>query len=99
MSTAIIGVGNIGSALAEHLVAGGESVVLAAHEPPRAVVEQLGSLASAATVNDAIDAADVVIFAVMFDAMKELVEQNIARLEDKVVVDPSNPLARDETGE
>ena len=33
MTTAIIGVGQIGKPLAEHLVAGGEPVVLAARDP------------------------------------------------------------------
>ena len=32
MTTAIVGVGNIGSAVARHLVAGGESVVLTAKD-------------------------------------------------------------------
>jgi phosphoglycerate dehydrogenase-like enzyme len=35
MTTAIIGVGNIGGAVARHLVAGGESVVLAATDHER----------------------------------------------------------------
>jgi hypothetical protein len=99
MSTAIVGVGNIGSALAELLVAGGEPLVLAASKPPETTVRQLGSLASAENVSDAIDAADVVIFAVMFDVMKALIGQNIARLHGKVVVDPSNPVAFNDRGE
>jgi predicted dinucleotide-binding enzyme len=36
MTTAIVGVGNIGGAVARHLVAGGESVVLAAKEESNA---------------------------------------------------------------
>ena len=36
LTTAIIGVGNIGSPLARHLVGGGESVVLAAKDESRA---------------------------------------------------------------
>jgi predicted dinucleotide-binding enzyme len=36
MSTAIVGVGEIGGALARHLVAGGESVVIAAKSPAHA---------------------------------------------------------------
>jgi 8-hydroxy-5-deazaflavin:NADPH oxidoreductase len=99
MSTAIIGVGNIGSVLAERLVAGGEPVVLAARKPPEAAVKQLGGLASAAKVSDAIEAAEVVIFAVMFDVMKELVSQHFLKLDGKVVVDPSNPVARDDKDE
>jgi 8-hydroxy-5-deazaflavin:NADPH oxidoreductase len=36
MTTAIIGVGNIGSALARHLIAGGELVLLAAKDESNA---------------------------------------------------------------
>lgn len=47
MTTAIVGVGNIGSALARHLVAGGEPVVLAAKDEARAqaLADELGPLA------------------------------------------------------
>ena len=41
MTTAIVGVGNIGGALARHLVAGGESVVLAAKDQSRAEARRL----------------------------------------------------------
>lgn len=99
MSTAIIGVGNIGRALAGHLVAGGEQVVLAAAEPPEALARQLGDLASAVTVSDAIKAADVIVLAVWLDVMKDLIEQHRAALAEKIVVDPSNPIAENDKGE
>jgi 8-hydroxy-5-deazaflavin:NADPH oxidoreductase len=99
MSTAVVGAGKIGSALAEHLVAGGEHVVVAAGEPPEALVKQLGDLASAAPVSEAIEAADVVIFAVWLDVMKNLINQNLPELDGKVVVDTSNPVATDDKGE
>jgi predicted dinucleotide-binding enzyme len=99
VSTAIIGVGNIGTAIAGHLVAGGERVVLAATAPPAPLARQLGDLASAATVEDAIAAADVVIVALMFDVSKGLIEQHHAGLAGKVVVDPSNPVAINDKGE
>ena len=99
MSIAIIGAGNIGRTVAGHLVDGGESVVLAASEPPTALASQLGDLATAAPVPEAIDAADIVIFAVWFDVMKGLIEQNRSRLADKIVVDPSNPVAANDQGE
>lgn len=99
MSTAIIGVGNIGKTVASELIAGGEQVVLAAAEPPQALAEQFGDLASAATVSDAINTADAVVFAVWFDVVKSLIEQNRPALAGKVVVDPSNPVAPNEAGE
>ena len=99
MSTAIIGVGNIGRAVAGHLVAGGEPVVLAATDPPQTLAMELGDLASAATVSDAIKATDVIVFAVWFDVMKSLIEQHRPALAGKVVVDPSNPIAVNDKGD
>jgi 8-hydroxy-5-deazaflavin:NADPH oxidoreductase len=99
MSTAVIGTGNIGSALAEHLVAGGEPVVLAASEPPEALARQLGDLASALSVSEAIEAADTVIFAVWFDVMKSLISENLPKLDGKVIIDTSNPVAANDKGE
>ena len=101
MTTAIIGVGNIGSTLARDLVAGGEPVVLAAKEEANAesLANELGPLARAASVEDAIGGADVVVFAVWLDTIKELIARDARLLEDKVVVDPSNPLGFDESGQ
>ena len=94
MTTAIIGVGNVGGAVARHLTAGGEQVVLAAREEADAdaLADELGSLASAASVPDAIEAADVIVLAVWFDAMKQLIADYGGLLDGKIVVDPSNPL-------
>lgn len=94
MTTAIIGVGNIGGALARHLTDGGEQVVLTAREEPdaAALADELGPNASAATVKEAIEAADVVVFAVWFDALKQLITEYAGLLDGKVVADPSNPL-------
>ena len=101
MTTAIIGVGNIGGALARHLVTGGESVVLAAKDTsgPQALAGELGPLARSASVEDAIASADAVVFAVWLDTTKELVAQHAPLLENKVVIDPSNPLGFDENGQ
>jgi 8-hydroxy-5-deazaflavin:NADPH oxidoreductase len=94
MTTAIIGVGNVGGALARHLTAGGEQVVLAAREEAdaAALAGELGSLASAASVPEAIEAADVVVLAVWFDALKQLIADYGGLLDGKIVADPSNPL-------
>jgi 8-hydroxy-5-deazaflavin:NADPH oxidoreductase len=98
VTTAIIGVGNIGSPLARHLVEGGEAVVLAARDESRAaaLADELGPLARAASVEDAIMGADVVVFALWLDAIKEVIAKDVRLLDDKVVVDPSNPLGFDE---
>jgi 8-hydroxy-5-deazaflavin:NADPH oxidoreductase len=93
MTTAIIGVGRIGSTLARHLVRGGEQVVLAASNRANAagLAGDLGELASAAPVREAIAAADVVVFAVKpFEALQQLLAEHADLLGHKVVVDPSN---------
>ncbi len=101
MITAIIGVGNLGRALAAHLVAGDELVVLAAHDGGHAVgvAHELGPRVEAALVEDALAAADVVVLALWLDQIKALVPEQAHLLENKVVVDPSNPIGFDENGE
>jgi predicted dinucleotide-binding enzyme len=101
MTTAIIGVGNLGGTVARHLVSGGESVVLAAKDESRAqsVANELGPNASAASVEEAIAGADVVVLATWLDQTRELVPARTRLLEDKVVVDPSNPIGFDEDGQ
>src|SRR5213594_2108712 len=77
MATAIIGTGNIGGTLARHLVRGGEPVVLAAKDEANAatLAQELGDLARAASVEEAIAEADAVVFAVWLDTIKELTQR------------------------
>ena len=108
MTTAIIGVGNIGKSIARLLVDGGERVVLAGRDGSNAtaLANELGDLASATSVEKAITDADVVVFAVWFavwfsvwfDTLKDLIAQHADLLKGKVVVDPSNPEAQDANG-
>ena len=101
MTTAIIGVGNIGNAVARHLVAGDETVVVAAKDAAHAdaLAQQLGPHARAASVEDAITGADVVVFALWLDTMKDVITEQAGLLDGKVVVDPSNPLGFDASGQ
>jgi predicted dinucleotide-binding enzyme len=100
-TTAIVGVGNIGSALARHLVRGDAQILLASKDETRAraLADELGPLARAASVEAAIAGADAVVLALWLDTIKDLVPQHEQLLEDKVVIDPSNPVAFDETGQ
>jgi hypothetical protein len=100
MSTAVIGVGAIGGTIARHLVGGGERVVLAARNENGGgeLAQELGGLASAAPVRDAIAGATAVVLAVWFEVAENLVPEYAELLDGKVVVDPCNPLARDESG-
>ena len=100
MRTAIIGVGNLGSTLARHLVAGDELVVLAAADEAHAktLADELGPNASSASVEAAIAGADVVVLAIWLDQSRELVPARSRLLENKIVVDPSNPIGFDDDG-
>jgi predicted dinucleotide-binding enzyme len=99
--TAIIGVGNLGRALAGHLAAGDERVVVAARDVSHAtgLARELGPRVEAALVEDAIAAADVVVLALWLDQIKALLAEQAHLLENKVVVDPSNPIGFDENGQ
>lgn len=100
MKTAIIGLGNIGRQVALNLIAGGEDLIVADHGPVKAQDFAKGSQgrARAASVAEAIEAAGVIIFAVYFDAIKELLGEYREKLVGKIVVDPSNPIAPDGSG-
>lgn len=100
MTTAIIGIGNIGSRVARNLVQGGEPVVLAARDQSGAdsLAAELGALASSASVVDAVSQADAVVMAVWLDTEKELISQLSQALVGKVVIDVTNPIGPDGHG-
>jgi 8-hydroxy-5-deazaflavin:NADPH oxidoreductase len=100
MKTAIIGLGNIGKQVALNLIAGGQSVIVADHGATKATdfAKGSGGEARAASVTTAIEDADIIVFAVYFNAIKELLAEYRGKLAGKIVVDPSNPIAPDGTG-
>lgn len=100
MTTAIIGVGNIGSRVARNLATGGEKIIVADRTLKKAqmLAGALGGNVEAMEVDDAIKSADVVILAIYFDAIKALLADKGAMFTGKVVVDPSNPIAPDGNG-
>jgi hypothetical protein len=100
MTTAIIGVGTMGSQIARRLAAGGEPVVLAARDQSgvEALATEIGPSARAASVDDAIAGADAVILALWLDALREVVPQKASLIGNKVVIDPSNPVGFDQSG-
>ena len=97
---AIIGLGNIGQALAINLVEGKRSVILANKDLAKAkkLAAKLGSLAQPMEVAAAIKEADIVVMAVWFDTIKELLSEYASELQGKIILDPSNPIAPDGNG-
>ena len=97
---AVIGIGNIGKAIATNLVKGNHSVILASrdNEKTKALAEQLGNLATTNEIADAIREADVIIPAIYFNALKEFFQTFSKELEGKIIIDVSNPIAPDGNG-
>lgn len=100
LKVAVIGTGNIGTAVATNLVKGARPVIIADRKLEKAeeLSGKLGHLAQPVNIPAAITEADIVVFAVWFDAIKELLGKYARELQGKIIVDPSNPIAPDENG-
>ena len=99
-TVAIIGAGTIGGTLAANFAAGGQDFLLAGRdlEATSKLASGFDGHAEAVTVDEAVDRADVLVFAVWFDVFNELIAHYGDRLAGKVVVDPTNPVAPDGNG-
>lgn len=97
---AIIGLGNIGKTVAQILVKGDRSVILASKnkEDAEALARELGSLATASDTGEAIKNADILIFGVWYNTLQELIGQYGEALSGKIIIDPTNPIAPDVNG-
>ena len=101
MTTAIIGTGGIGSAIARELASGGEPLRLASadHESARTLAAKIGHGAVAAADNrDALQGADAVILALRFTVLKGVIAEIADRLAGQLAVVPSNPITADAQG-
>jgi predicted dinucleotide-binding enzyme len=99
-TVAIIGIGNIGSTLAANFAAGGQDFLLVGRdqEAARKIAADLDGHAEAASVDEAVDRADVLVLAVWLDVFEQLLAQYGERLAGKVIVDPTNPVGPDSDG-
>jgi len=101
VTTAIIGTGVIGSAIARRFASGGELLRLSSadNESARMLAAQIGPAAVVALGNrDALQSADAVVLALRFTVLKGVIEQIADSLAGKVVVVPSSPLSTDKHG-
>ena len=97
---AIIGLGHIGTAVATNLVKGARAIIVADRNIDKAknLSQKLGNLAEPMEITTAIKAADIIVLAIWFDAIKEVLTQYKSELAGKIIVDPSNPIAPAEKG-
>jgi NADPH-dependent F420 reductase len=99
MKVAIIGTGNVGSALGGTFARAGHQVTFAARDEAKArdIAEQVGA-GSVSTPAEAARPADVIVLAVPFAALGEVAEALGDAASGKAVVDVTNPLTPDYSG-
>lgn len=97
---AVIGLGNIGTAVVANLVKGNRPVIVADRTLAKAneLAGKSGNLVQPTTIADAIKQADIIVLAIYFDPIKAFFQTYAAELKGKIIVDPSNPIAPDEKG-
>src|SRR5690554_1948155 len=86
----IIGSGNIGSNVARAAVAKGYDVVISNSRGPdsmQELVSELGKHARAATIEDAVEASDMVLIAI---PLKSVTDLPVEPFEDKIILDANN---------
>jgi predicted dinucleotide-binding enzyme len=96
MTTAIIGIGNIGGTVARYLTSGGEPVVVSGvnRDDLAKLVAEIGSRATAASSNrDAVQSADTIVLALWLDPMKSVIDEIADLLPGKLVIDTSSPIS------
>ena len=96
MQIAIIGTGNVGSALAQGWTAHGHEIIFGSREPERAdvqaLVAEIGARARATTINAAVKAAPIVVLAIPWRAAEATVA-DVSDWSDRILVDATNPIA------
>ena len=101
MTTAIIGTGGIGSAIARQLASGGETLQLSSadKESARKLAAAIGEAASVAADNrTALKGADAVVLALRFSVLKDVIDEIADELGEACLVVPSNPVGLDAQG-
>ena len=98
---AIIGTGNVAGALGPEFAAQGHDIIYGSREPDRedvvALVERTGGNASAMTQTEAVVGADMVVLAVPGTVAEE-VAGSLGDLSGKIIIDPTNRVARGDDG-
>jgi predicted dinucleotide-binding enzyme len=99
-TVAIVGTGNIGSRLAANFADGGQDFLLAGRDLETAskLATDLDGHGQVVSVDEAVERADALVFAVWLDSFKQLIAQYGDKLAGKVIIDPTNAVGPDGAG-
>ena len=99
MNITIIGAGNVGKALTGSAIRVGHSVTVSSNsgDSARALAQTTGAKA-AESKRAAVESAEVVILAVPYTAVPEILNEIGPALDGKVLIDATNPLKADYSG-
>lgn len=97
---AIVGLGNIGKAVAANLAKSNRSFIAADRSIEKAteIAKGFGASARPADIDTAVQEAGIFILAIPFPTIAQFLKQYASQLEGKIIIDPSNPIAPAETG-
>lgn len=94
---AIIGTGNVASALGPEFAAQGHTIVYGSRKPDSSDAQKLvaktASNASVTSPGKSVEGADIVVLAVPGTRVEEIVK-GLGDLSDKIIIDPTNPMER-----
>ncbi len=96
MKIAIIGTGNVGSALGKGWASKGHQILFGTRQPESEKVQKLlaevGERGTAVSIPNAIQQADIVVLATPWNVVGQVV-QSVADWQGKIVIDATNPIA------
>ncbi len=96
---AIIGTGNVGTAIGSSAARAGYDIVFAGRDADKArTVAAAAGARAIATAREAVAAADIVVLAVPYDAVAGIAAEIAPVAAGKIIVDPTNPLKADYSG-
>lgn len=97
---AVIGLGNIGQAVAGNLSKSENQFIVADRnlEKAKELSGKWGNNVHPSDIANAVKNARVIVLAIPFEAIEGFLKEYSKDLEGKIIVDPSNPIAMDENG-
>ncbi len=97
---AIIGLGNIGAAVADQLSKSPRNFIVSGRNLERVanIAQRWGLAAEVLDIPSAIERADILLLAIPYSEIAPFIREHATALSGKIIIDPSNPIAPDENG-